>query len=73
MASLGGFRVGTGVGGWFVELKNICLLRLVFPFVFWVMLSCDRVCFPDLVVLCVVLEISYLLKLCCRFRFVGGV
>ena len=37
------------------------------------MLSCDRVCFPDLVVLCVVLEISYLLKLCCRSRFVGGV
>ncbi len=37
------------------------------------MLSCDRVCFPDLGVLCVVLEISNLFKLCCRFRFVGGV
>ena len=37
------------------------------------MLSCDRVCFRDLVVLCVVLEISYLLKLCCRFRFVEDV
>ncbi len=37
------------------------------------MFSCDRFCFRDLVVLCVVLEISYLLKLLCRFRFVEGV
>ncbi len=41
-------------------------------FCFWVMLWCDRVCFPDLGVLCVVLGISYHLKLCCGFRFVGG-
>ncbi len=37
------------------------------------MLSCDRVCFPNLGVLCVVLEISYLLKLYGSFRFVEGV
>ena len=42
-------------------------------FCFWVMLSCDRVCFRDLVVLCVVLEISYLLKLYCMFRLVEDV
>ena len=37
------------------------------------MLSCDRVCFRDLVVLCVVLEISYLLKLYCMFWLVEDV
>ena len=34
------------------------------------MFSCDRFCFRDLVVLCVVLEIAYLLKL---VWFVEGV